>query len=590
MNRVPNSGKSNKNQRSLSEPEGRLIGLGLPSSVRPHGFLHRASSQCSALHETNTTTSASVFEAINNAFANGNSFQQTVRKSPSVLAKKGQLVERMQNLSSKQFKDNHKRCFQNRLRRSHGKSVIPGNLVCSRQKETHQSARDEGCNVDSQIFSSSIERAHRSNQVRQHDSCSVHQQTREHEICSNVLSDIGFVASSLGEQCNSKSSSCSRQSEHIGRQSEKGKNSANRMISEGLCDSQTVSDLGSSFSRPVCIRNESQDCSLLHMESQSVGLSDRRIVNCMGKHGGICFSANMSHSESHSPHEEFQVPNDFDSTPMAEEAVVHQSSSNVSCMSNEIATSARSLDSAQNGNMSSASTDFQTGCMATFKRSLQNKGFSVGTRKVMVASWRSSTRKDYAVKFNRFSSWCSEREIDPYAATVTNCADFLTSLFHKGLKYMTISGYRSMLSVLLPPMEGIQIGQHPDIVRLMKGFFNTRPPIKRLVPEWDLWKVLEMLTKSPLEPMNKIPFKYLTWKTVFLAAISTFRRCGDLQALRTDSGFMSIVPEGIIFIREGLSKQDRPGHCCKKSFVPRLSKNNRVDPKREFEENCGTLK
>ena len=59
-----------------------------------------------------------------------------------------------------------------------------------------------------------------------------------------------------------------------------------------------------------------------------------------------------------------------------------------------------------------------------------------------------------------------------------------------------------MLSVLLPPMKGIQIGQHPDVVRLMKGVFNTRPPIKRLVPEWDLRKVLEMLTKSPFESMN----------------------------------------------------------------------------------------
>ena len=215
----------------------------------------------------------------------------------------------------------------------------------------------------------------------------------------------------------------------------------------------------------------------------------------------------MSHSESHSAHEEFQVPNDPDSTPMAEEAVVHQSFSNVHCISNEIASSARSLDSTQNGNMSSESTDFQTGCMATVNQSLQNKGFSVDTRKLMLASWRSSTRKDYAVKFNRFSSWCSEREIDPCAATVTNCADFLTSLFRKGLKFRTISGYRSMSSVLLPPMEGIQIGQHPDIVRLMKGVFNTRLPIKRLVPEWDL---LEMLTKSPFEPMNKISFEYLT--------------------------------------------------------------------------------
>ena len=55
---------------------------------------------------------------------------------------------------------------------------------------------------------------------------------------------------------------------------------------------------------------------------------------------------------------------------------------------------------------------------------------------------------------------------------------------------------------------------------------------------------------------------------LFLVAISTFRRCGDIQALRIGDGFMSIVPEGIIFIREGLAKQDRPGHVGSKIFVP----------------------
>lgn len=116
-----------------------------------------------------------------------------------------------------------------------------------------------------------------------------------------------------------------------------------------------------------------------------------------------------------------------------------------------------------------------------------------------------------------------------------------------------------MLSAILPPAEGIAVGQHPDIIRLLKGVFNTRPPEKRLVPEWDLGKVLGLLASNLFEPISKVSLKHLTLKSVFLAAISTFRRCSDLQALRIDEGFMNIVPEGIIFVREGLSKQDRPG-------------------------------
>ena len=51
---------------------------------------------------------------------------------------------------------------------------------------------------------------------------------------------------------------------------------------------------------------------------------------------------------------------------------------------------------------------------------------------------------------------------------MTNCADFLRSLFQKGPKYRAISGYRSMLSVMLPNIDGTPIGQHTDITRLLK--------------------------------------------------------------------------------------------------------------------------
>ena len=103
-----------------------------------------------------------------------------------------------------------------------------------------------------------------------------------------------------------------------------------------------------------------------------------------------------------------------------------------------------------------------------------------------------------------------------------------------------------MLSVLLPQVDKFPIGQHPDIIRLLKGVFNTRPPEIRLVPEWDLKQVLDSLCEAPFEPMLKASLKYITWKSVFLTAISTFRRCSDIQALRTDEGFMSILPEGIV--------------------------------------------
>jgi integrase len=151
----------------------------------------------------------------------------------------------------------------------------------------------------------------------------------------------------------------------------------------------------------------------------------------------------------------------------------------------------------------------------------------------------------------------------------------LSDLFNEGLQYRTIAGYRSMLSAVLPHYENVTIGQHPHIIRLLKGVFNSRPPKVKLIPEWDLDMVLKMLQKTPFEPLFFADLKEITFKTVFLIAITTFRRCSDLQALRLGENSMRIQKKGITFIRFGLSKQDR-----QKIFVPAFPENKFLDPKR----------
>ncbi|CAC5415908.1 unnamed protein product [Mytilus coruscus] len=137
-----------------------------------------------------------------------------------------------------------------------------------------------------------------------------------------------------------------------------------------------------------------------------------------------------------------------------------------------------------------------------------------------------------------------------------------------------------MLSSLLSPIDNVPIGQHPYIIRLLRGFFNSRPPKVNLVPEWDLQKVLDMLLKSPFEPFLKADIKCLTYKVVFLTAITTFRRCSDIQALRIGEGFVNVQKKGLVFLRPGLSKQDRPNHYGTKICVPYFEHNRKRDPKR----------
>ena len=78
--------------------------------------------------------------------------------------------------------------------------------------------------------------------------------------------------------------------------------------------------------------------------------------------------------------------------------------------------------------------------------------------------------------------------------------------------------------------------------------------------------------------------KYITWKTVFLIAITTFRRCSDLQSLRIGDGSINVQEKGVTFIRHGLAKQDRAGHANSKVFVPTFPDNRLLDPKRALYE------
>jgi hypothetical protein len=137
-----------------------------------------------------------------------------------------------------------------------------------------------------------------------------------------------------------------------------------------------------------------------------------------------------------------------------------------------------------------------------------------------------------------------------------------------------------MLSSILPKVDDYAIGQHPCMIRMLRAVFNERPPIKKLVPEWDVCIVLGSLKMSPFEPLKDAALKYLTWKTCFLIAITTFRRCSDIQSLQLGDESVNVQKKGITFIRTGLAKQDRPGHTSSNIFVPSFQKDKLLDPKR----------
>ncbi len=81
------------------------------------------------------------------------------------------------------------------------------------------------------------------------------------------------------------------------------------------------------------------------------------------------------------------------------------------------------------------------------------------------------------------------------------------------------------------PVGDQSIGKNLLAIRFLRGIRRLRPPVRPRMPTWDLAVVLEALSKATFELLEEVPLRFLTVKTVFLLAISSLKRVGDLQAI-----------------------------------------------------------
>ncbi len=86
------------------------------------------------------------------------------------------------------------------------------------------------------------------------------------------------------------------------------------------------------------------------------------------------------------------------------------------------------------------------------------------------------------------------------------------------------------------------MGRHPLVTHFLCGALRLRPPVWSRIPSWDLAVVLEALCRPLFEPIEEISDRHLTMKTGFHLAISSLKRCGDLQALSVAPTHLDFAP------------------------------------------------
>ncbi|XP_065180118.1 uncharacterized protein LOC135810554 [Sycon ciliatum] len=169
------------------------------------------------------------------------------------------------------------------------------------------------------------------------------------------------------------------------------------------------------------------------------------------------------------------------------------------------------------------------GRVAHLRHSYSMSGFSAAVSDLLVASWRTNTSRHYDSAWALWSRWCAQRSIDPLRPALTRVLEFLSDQFQDGRAFRTISGYRSALSTMLPPVDGTSVGSHPTVVRLLRGAYNLRPPAPRYTFTWDVQLVLDFLRSWP--DVSVLSDKQLTLRLAMLLALSGAYRCGELCLL-----------------------------------------------------------
>jgi hypothetical protein len=115
------------------------------------------------------------------------------------------------------------------------------------------------------------------------------------------------------------------------------------------------------------------------------------------------------------------------------------------------------------------------------------------------------------------------KDLDPITVPIPRTFHFLTHLV----------GLDSVL-------QSLDIGVHPLITQWTRGLKQMKPAALPAIPSNRLEIVLQALKKAPFEPVKLTSLKFLTLKTVFLVAITSYWWGSELQALclwETDTGF-----------------------------------------------------
>ena len=319
--------------------------------------------------------------------------------------------------------------------------------------------------------------------------------------------------------------------------------------------------------RLICDLRQSPLFNLLLSSPRSDVGRHGRIPAVLGRSPGLCVSSSIPHTQGSS-----QAPCVLGDgahargSTLGPAPVVRGSPPAVAGPSCSSAFQVRPPAPASTSTSLPGSPSAQASCLATLQRFTRAAGFSSAVAEQSSLAHRPSSRALYQHRWSVYRSWCHDQGHSVSRPTLAKIADFLYWLrFTKGLSVSSLRGYRSALSAVfrfhLPSLFS-----DPVLRDLLRSFRLSSAERVMRPPAWDLSKVLQYLVTSDFEPLPHASFRALTLKTLFLLALATAKRVGELQALSSLVTFVG-ADACLSYIPQFVAKSESLTRSIPRSFL-----------------------
>ena len=309
--------------------------------------------------------------------------------------------------------------------------------------------------------------------------------------------------------------------------------------------------------RSLCLPPHTPTKTVCQLETGSERGAQRRLHDGLVESEGICLPSVQLNSVSSSEGQEGTCDSGASGTTMDHTTLV-ASTDRTYCglpgiSGEQPQTTARRVQSRSDAPSFSIS---EVSRLENIRQRYKTMGISEKAIELLCNNTKSSTSKTYNVSWAQWSRWCSERKSDPVSCPVSDILTFLAEQFSQGKEYRSINVLRSAISSAHCHIDDKPVGQHPLIVRLMKGVSISRPPQPRYQKTWNVSVVTAHL--ASLGCNKTMSIKQLSQKLCMLMALMCPERSSVMASL--DITYMRHYPEGVKFSHTIFRKRAHSGN------------------------------